>query len=369
MQELPSFPSDRQSCLLPHPLRAQAYLDPFVDFIEKGVGAAEWSVIRRAFESDQFVLSNLPQLIDEQRLWRFKGFVETAAHAPGSTELGGAMATLVGVRHLVSPYRLFRVEDRLVELLAHTDMDADIPVSFLQLPFPRCYIELGQRRDIEAWVPNDVSGLHVLEGAYFEQGVHPARGRGLYVLLTGSPLGKRDCMDDATHAVFLSIEDPDLPLSQALENAFATALEQSQLGGYTLPTREYLTQSLHNLQWLVKALLYIGLPDARTSLHMDRTEALKQLAGLKSPGKRAKALRRLSKVSDVIYVHAPAMQGAPSGGTSEDAATRASHWRRGHYRRQAHGPAMSLRKLIFVAPMWVGEGADHAAPVKSYSVR
>ena len=26
------------------------------------------------------------------------------------------------------------------------------------------------------------------------------------------------------------------------------------------------------------------------------------------------------------------------------------HWRRGHMRMQAHGPQMSLRKLIFIAP-------------------
>ncbi|MGB7988144.1 MAG: hypothetical protein WCF44_02030 [Candidatus Methylophosphatis roskildensis] len=29
------------------------------------------------------------------------------------------------------------------------------------------------------------------------------------------------------------------------------------------------------------------------------------------------------------------------------------HLRRGHFRMQPHGPQMSLRKVIFIAPTWV----------------
>lgn len=32
----------------------------------------------------------------------------------------------------------------------------------------------------------------------------------------------------------------------------------------------------------------------------------------------------------------------------------ATHWRRGHWRNQVHGPARSLRKLIWVMPVVVG---------------
>ena len=31
-----------------------------------------------------------------------------------------------------------------------------------------------------------------------------------------------------------------------------------------------------------------------------------------------------------------------------------THWRRGHWRNQAHGPGRSLRKLIWLMPMLVG---------------
>lgn len=35
------------------------------------------------------------------------------------------------------------------------------------------------------------------------------------------------------------------------------------------------------------------------------------------------------------------------------------HWRKGHWRAQAHGPAMSLRKLIYIWRTWV-EGTEVA---------
>ena len=367
-EDLLPFPADEKTCRLPHPLRAQLCLAPFLSALENIVGAREWGIVRSAFEDPNFLLSNLPQLIDQNRLVQFSRFFETAAHAPGSTELGGAMATMVGARHLVSPYRLFRVEDALVGLLGLTDMDADIPVSFLKLPFPRCFVELGQRRDLQAFVPNDVSGLHVLEGAYLEQGRHPSRGEGLYIMLTGSPLGKDNCMDDSTHAVFLSTDDPEMPLSEALDQAFASATEQSEAGGYTVPSRTDFKASLQNLQWLVKALLYIGLPDTRKTLQLERSELLKQIEGLRSPGKRSKAMRRLGKLCDTVLIHAPAISGAAPDAFSGEDSTRAAHWRRGHYRRQAHGPALSLRKLIFLAPMRVG-GAEQLEALKTYVVR
>lgn len=334
--------------------------------MQQGVGKREWDILVRAFESDDFTLSNLPQLLDQHQLRQLGRIFDIAAMAPGSTELGGAMATMVGIRHVVSPYRIFRLDDDLVELLGVTDMAEDVPVEFLKLPFPRCYVELGTRRDISAYVPNDVSGDHVLEGAYFETGVHPARGNGTYILMTGSPLNKANCMDDATHAVFLSTEDPTQSLSQAMADAFASAVSQSVEGGYRVPQKANFDQALLNLQWLLKALLYIGLPEARKTLALERTDLQKQLASLKSPGKKAKLSRRIAHAQDVVWVHAPPVQSEP--GAQAAGSSMASHWRRGHYRRQAHGPSYSQRRLIFIAPVRVGSG-EPVTPVKTYQVR
>ncbi len=361
------FPSDVKSCMLCHPMRAQKYLASMIALIEHAVGKREWDVLTAAFERDDFTLSNLPQLMEQHRLYQLSRFFETAAQAPGSTELGGGMATMVGIRHFVSPYRLFRLEDGLVELLGLTDMADDIPVEFLKLPFPRCYVELGTRRDLAAIVPNEVSGDHVLEGAYFETGTHPQRGRGVYILMTGSPLGKKDCMDDSTHAVFLSTNDPAQGLKAAMAEAFTHAVAQSVEGGYRVPHKENFDQALANLQWLVKALLYIGLPEARKTLALERTALLNQLAGLKSPGKKAKLSRRIQSASDVVWVHAPAVRSEPAA-EGAGQGTVAAHWRRGHYRHQAHGPGYSLRKLIFIAPMRVGHFSG-SEPLKTYVVR
>lgn len=361
------FPSDRQSSLLCHPMRAQKFVTPLVAHVQQAVGKREWDILVRAFESDDFTLSNLPQLLEQHGLYQLSRLFEVAAQSPGSTELGGAMATMVGIRHVVSPYRLFRLEDDLVELLGVTDMADDVPVEFLKLPFPRCYVELGTRRDLAAQVPNDVSGNHVLEGAYFESGYHPARGKGTYILMTGSPLGKSHCMDDATHAVFLSTQDPSQSLSQAMADAFDSAVSQSVEGGYRVPQRANFVEALHNLQWLMKALLYIGLPEARKTLALERSELQRQLPGLKSPGKKAKLSRRIAHSHDVVWVHAPSVQTEPAADMGQGS-SRAGHWRRGHYRRQAFGTAYSQRKLIFIAPIRVGSGEGREA-VKTYQVR
>jgi len=44
----------------------------------------------------------------------------------------------------------------------------------------------------------------------------------------------------------------------------------------------------------------------------------------------------------------------------------ASHWRRGHWRNQAHGPARSLRKLIWVMPVLVGANHRDDEPVTGH---
>ena len=43
----------------------------------------------------------------------------------------------------------------------------------------------------------------------------------------------------------------------------------------------------------------------------------------------------------------------------------AAHWRRGHWRRQAHGPSLSLRKLLWIRPTRVlGEGVPQPSVLK-----
>jgi hypothetical protein len=101
-----------------------------------------------------------------------------------------------------------------------------------------------------------------------------------------------------------------------------------------------------------------------------RTAAQRELAAKKSGGKRAKLERRLATLVDHVVISAPPAE--DRSGHAEAAAghrTVSAHWRRGHYRMQAHGPRNAERKLIFLRPMLVRGASAEAVQPRSYEVR
>ena len=80
--------------------------------------------------------------------------------------------------------------------------------------------------------------------------------------------------------------------------------------------------------------------------------SLDKLARL-GPKKAAKLRRELPDLYDRIIVGPKEIPGHSHGEVSP-------HLRRGHFRIQPHGPHNSLRKVIFVAPVWVR--ADKLGP-------
>lgn len=361
-------PATAADYLLAHPLRTQKMLGPQMEGFAQAIGHREWSVLAQAFLDESFQLSDVTGFAREKGLATFEELIYASAADPSATELGGAMPMLFALRHQVNPYRMFRLEDKLVGLLDLTDVDDDIPLELLKLPFPRCYVELGTKRDIDYVVPNTVSGDHVLEGAYFESGEHAKYGKGIYVLMTGSPLGKEHVLDDASQGIFLSLEgNPERSLREAVSASFSLALANARLAGLNEPLEGETAQKC--LALLCKALLYIALPTARKTLNLRYTELQKQLATVKSPGKRAKLERRGARAHDEIIIHAPAEGPAVAGGNGTGPLA-VSRWRRGHFKNQPYGPKSTLRKLIFVAPYQVNTSAPDASPVpKNYSVR
>lgn len=352
--------------MLAHPYRIQKFAGEVPDTYKRVLGQKEWDTLLESFKSDNFVLANIMELCRRKGMRKTEMLIEMAAHTPGSTEIGGAMPMLAGLRHLTAPYRIFRLDDDLIDLLNLTDVAEDVPLSFLKMPFSRCYVELGTKRNTGYTVLNEESGLHELEGAYLEEGTHPQRGKGLYVMFTGSPIGKKHVMDDATSSIFLSMEDPSVRIQDELRAAFVQAKAQAEQAGYRLPLEQDGAEQ--NIQLICKALLYIGLPDIRKTMAMRHTELAKQLQTLKSPGKRAKAERQLQKANDEIWVHAPA--GQPSVSQAAEAGHgKASHWRRGHYRNQRYGQELAFSRIVFIAPVLVNSAnATEDAKPKTYRV-
>ena len=121
------------------------------------------------------------------------------------------------------------------------------------------------------------------------------------------------------------------------------------------------------INYLVKVFLYLGLKDARKTSCTEYSTALKQLA-TRGPKKQAKIQRRLEALYDRVTVGPASMPPPPLA--DDMAAQVAPHWRRGHFRLQAHGPARSERRLIFVAPILVRADKlnDEAPRPKAYTL-
>ena len=350
---------------LPHPVRISAANPRFLPNLEANL-KPEWARIQQQLKAPGLALPEIIRRLGEPGVApRLVSFMDAAYGMPGGTEAGATLGIMAFLRQHWSPAPHFVLDDDLVQMLENTDIAPDVPMSMFNLPFPRLYVELGRRRDIQTTIANELSGDHVLEGAYIEQGQH-IEGELIYIVLTGSPLGKSGPEDDATMSVALPLVAPgaenDHSIAEVIRAGQERALRDARSAGVRVQPTEWLDQTVRAILLLVKALLYIGLPGTRREMHPERTQALKELAGLKSAGKKAKALRRAERVYDFIRIGPQPEHVSPSEPGVGDRSVKA-HWRRGHYRMQAHGAQMALRKLIFIQPVLVsGQGVAVDAP-------
>lgn len=354
-----SIPKDEATMRLAHPVRCAVCIsDEEAQVWREFLGPTTWQALHRAFQTQEGLTGDiLASLVDKPEHRNLAVMTNTMAQAPGNTEMGSAYSVMVFVRQQASPQPHYLIEDDLVQTLDHSDISDEVPVSVLTLPAPRFYLEFGRARNLPQKVANPLTGLHTLEGAYIETGTSALKGKGLFVMFTGSPLGNRDAMDDATASVFIPLDEPDMPLKAALLKAREASGQLARQMGLTPAPEEYVEYELEALKLLVKALLFLNLPQATKTLKRDLSLALAQAATKKNPAKRAKALRESRRLADCIVVGA-----APEVTriAREDGRTVRMHWRRGHYRMQRHGPGNALQKLIFLQPMLIG--ANEARP-------
>lgn len=346
---------------LAHPFRVPLH-DKLLGLWQPLVGESAWSEVLRLFAAPEVATAEIiAQLLRDERLIEF----HKAAAAMGVSPSGSGFGVLLGIfealRQQYAPQPVFVIEDALVSQLELTDVPEDIPVGMLALPYPRCYVEIGTARTTSLRVPNIESGLHILEGAYLHSGV-TAAGPSVSVMLTGSPIGHAGGpLDDATLGVMLPADDPARSLCEALKIACREADTGARAWGLRETGDLTETPAFQAILMVVKALLYIGLPDIRKEMHAERSEALRQLEARKSGAKRAKLERKLESLRDFILVKAPSgvrVSGGEGGRSSPSA-----HWRRGHYRMQVHGEGRAQRKLIHVPPTLVNPAkAPSSAP-------
>lgn len=353
---------------LAHPLRCDAANPGAFDLMLNYLGSQCWSNMERAFRSENTLTTVLLNRLNADPQNRpLQRMTQLSVRMDSGSELGNAFPTMYWLRHRAAPEPYFVIDDALVDMLEETDIADDVPVSMLTLPFPRFYLELGRERRCGAVLPNLTSGNHILEGAYFERGDHPVHGEVLNVMLTGSPIGKENSMDDATFLVYFKLRDKDKTIRDLMYEAHRAAVNAtSSVSGIQSTPTEFIDPTLDCIMLLTKALLYIALPEARRQVRRDRTDWQKSLAAIKSTAKKAKAERRGRALVDHILIDA-GPGGFKRAPQSDGTRTVKAHWRRGFLRCQRVGPQLSQQRMVLIRPTLVNSGSGDAPP-REYKV-
>lgn len=287
----------------------------------------------------------------------------------------------------------------LTEMLAKTDID-DIPLNSIKLPYASQYLYFGPQVALElepGWF---------VDGAYVEQ-------RGLSgdvrFTITAAPDDRsltrqwylfpeaeytQDFVEsfrsmDLATAIDTVLSDrlAALKAHQDRNGGDITVAVQAEFvkNGVAMPdavrvvdvgpqmavTRDEIARRRHPiykaaLQLAVNALCYVSAyPDDIETVWPEGTPVSLKEKVLSGKGKEQ--MRAKSKLAALGYVPVHicgkriAEQRTLHGIHPQEHAHVSTHWRRGHWRNQVHGPAWSLRKLIWVMPVIVG-AKDHDDP-------
>ena len=352
---------------LAHPLRLNKIHWHFYEMLPEFLGPHEWKMLGLALKTTKYQMSHTMQrLVDAKMMPQLMELFIRMGGVPGQMFNGQMYGMLNWLRTIVGTCAFFRLEDDLVTMLMRTDLADDVPVSLLEPPYPCCYVELGQRRDLPLHIFHEMTGLHHLEGAYVTTGVGIDHRKGISLLLTGSPVGKSgNAGDDATLLMWISTEDPDRPISEVLHEELVKLEEENgdantAKGQFAVNFLKHEPVVLAAIKMLIKSLLYMSSSEMRVTRVTEKTDLLNQAKTTKNPVKRRKIEARAAKSQDYSIVIAPKVvynvAELPEGHetmTDEERRSVSPHWRRGHFRMQAFGKNRAERKRIRIPPLWI----------------
>lgn len=287
---------------------------------------------------------------------------------------------------------VFQATDALCQMLTHTDLAGDVPVSFFRAPYNIMYIEFGQERNLDYQLYNQLSGFHTIEGAYvityesphFEGDPEEARilkldpdkpTRKMEIMFVGSPLGKENIMDDCTRNITFNIQDDEQPLDEMLDNHFSYFSKQVELSNTIYEGTKNMTtmdqeEFEKGVRLLSKFFLYLNTSNALLTQKNPHADLKARIARVKQK-KRAKLSNKLSKTYDRVVVGPLKSHGAFLE-TVNAGKGKAVHWRRGHYHRYRVGPGRREVRLKWLPPTLINADKLHGddnSLVKDYKIK
>lgn len=269
----------------------------------------------------------------------------------------------------------------LIEQLLNTDLDAAevMTAQDLRLPFDG---------PIFLRAPSNAPALMVsghdlplpLDGFYLRRthveldtasvdGLSPGIYDGIDIVCLSQPIVSSDPLDDAYFHCPLAWSASDQ------QTTVRTIIEQrhQQMAGADPARRQHYRRLMDEfeslLTFVLKALLYLNLPEARRRSVNEATDLAKRLRGL-GPKKQARLARQAARAYDRVEVGPTAEEFAAAAAVAGHR-TVAPHWRRGHFRRQRIGEGRTQSRIVWIKPVLVAFNADigSAAPTpKNYRV-
>lgn len=232
----------------------------------------------------------------------------------------------------------------LETLLTNSDVDLSLPMSFVAPPYRAQYLRFGEAAMKYLKVPESRGPDHVFDGVFCfftPDTARCARGETLWTLELIF-ISKRQDRNYGHIALLGETDRGSTTVGEWLTGVLASVDAK--------PLDEFHRPMHAAVSYVVRVFLYMALKQARVMQHAEYDEALRRAAGL-GERKRAKLLQRMSSIYNGILVGPESL---PSTASENEAGSGvAPHWRRGHFRMQAHGTGHQQRKLIFIAPVLI----------------
>lgn len=294
-----------------------------------------------------------------------------AASSVNPAELSYARLLREGLFHTCAfsrHKRVFRMERGITQRLLHTSIE-HVDTSFVKTPFPSCYFVLPHNEELA--IPDSVGNKHLVEGFYVwsssekdpnhvflsmnRYGRTAASEVGssgpvslLKILAVGKPDGK-DGDSPLYYTTFI------LGPGDAFDHLQRTLDKWSEV-----PENRPYTEAL--FRFVLNVLIYLNSGDPCDNKEEHKVLAMFEKMPPRASTKDKERVERknegLSKIDQIRVGHGiPTLAGMDDYYAGGGWSIGCPRWLvRGHWRNQAHGAGLALRKVIWIQPHVKGTG-------------
>lgn len=266
--------------------------------------------------------------------------------------------------------QIFDFSSGLVQMLQNTDI-RDCSFQNLQLPYPAFYMHFGRLAGIEIQGPTGEP--EYIDGAFIAHAQDENDQFLKFALSRVDQSGVR--IRRPLHYTSLPADAMRLPVQQAIDvgvEYFFDGSSQSSLPGWVSDFWEERRRTagkaaIAALPLIVNGLFYLENPPRPHRVALGAATPAEVVAQWErtSSARRRKLQSKLT-ADGYTLVHLVGEEIAHRGNGS-GSGTVAPHWRRGHWREQAHGEGLSLRKRILIKPVLVNaRSASHPMDVPGH---